>query len=705
MIAAAIVVPIGSSHVHAQAQASAGSATWSQTGSLAEGRKNATATLLQSGKVLVAGGYDTEGRPLASAELYDPQNGTWQVTAGMHIARANHTAVLLRNGTVLVVGGNEYPNTNQTTAEIYDPATGTWPVEYPTPLNISTQGATLTLLQNGRALYAGGTIGTAGAWYIPYVYDPNPADPSHASWTQAGYLTYAHGSHPTATLLTNGEVLLAGGTGGNSSNGGDFQTIDQAAELFDPTSGTWSKAADMHVPRYGHTAALLPNGDVLVAGGIGIDGLSTLSPEATATAELYDPTANTWTLTPPMASQRAFAAAVTLTDGHVLIAGGGSSYYSFSPQASAELYDSTSGTWSSIASMNVPRSSCTLTLLSDGRVLAVGGIDRQVQVGDTLYPEATASAELYGTASASNTAPTVNTLPNATINEGSAYTTSGSFTDPDTGDAWTASVDYGDGSGKQPLTLNADKTFSLSHVYDDNGSYTATVTVTDKAGASGSGTATVMVNNVPPTITNLSGPTQVLTGTKLSYSGIATDPSNADTKAGFTWNWSVDGTAAATGNPASLTFASCGSHTVSATATDKDGGISAPASLTSTVSAYDGAWQPPLYFGQYNVAKAGSVIPVKITVGCNGAPLTGLSPTIQLIQGDVDGTTDTGTNYVATTSVSSADTTGIMRYAAPQYIYNQQVPSAASGTLFTIRVRPFGNNDAADGMYILIKIK
>jgi hypothetical protein len=300
---------------------------------------------------------------------------------------------------------------------------------------------------------------------------------------------------------------------------------------------------------------------------------------------------------------------------------------------------------------------------------------------------------------------TVNPLPNATINEGSAYTASGSFSDPNAGNAWTASVDYGDGSGKQTLALNADKTFNLSHVYDDNGSYPVNVTVTNQAGASGTATATVTVNNVAPTITSLSGPTQVLTGTNPSYNGTATDPSNADTKAGFTWNWSVDGTSVGSGNPKSLSFASCGSHTVSATATDKDGGTSAPASLASTVSANDGAWQPPLYFGQYNVAKAGSVIPVKITVGCNGAPLTGLAPSIQLIKGDVDGTMDTGTNYVTTTSASSADTSGIMRYAAPQYIYNLQVPSAPSGTQFTIRVRPFGDSDPADGMYVLIKIK
>ena len=94
--------------------------TWTVTGSMATGRAEHTATLLSSGKVLVAGG---EGDPniLSSAELYDPVSGTWTGTGSMGTARAYHTATLLASGKVLVVGG-----TDLNSAELYDPASGSW---------------------------------------------------------------------------------------------------------------------------------------------------------------------------------------------------------------------------------------------------------------------------------------------------------------------------------------------------------------------------------------------------------------------------------------------------------------------------------------------------------------------------------------------------------------------------------------------------
>ena len=94
------------------------------------------------------------------------------------------------------------------------------------------------------------------------------------------------------------------------------------------------------------------------------------------------------------------------------------------------------------------------------------------------------------------TAPTVAELATATINEGDTYSTTGSFADPDAGDSWTATVNYGDGSGNQPLVLNADKTFDLSHVYAVHGGFDVTVTVTDSTGLTGTQTTQVTVNNV-----------------------------------------------------------------------------------------------------------------------------------------------------------------------------------------------------------------
>jgi uncharacterized delta-60 repeat protein len=138
-----------------------------------------------------------------------------------------------------------------------------------------------------------------------------------------------------------------------------------------------------------------------------------------------------------------------------------------------------------------------------------------------------------------NVAPTVYVAPGLTLNEGDGFGSSGSFTDPGA-ETWTATVDYGDGGGPQPLALNPDKTFGLGHSYADNGSYTVTVTVTDDEGASGVGTFPVTVNNVAPTATlSNSGPVAENSPVTVAFSD-PYDPSPADTKAGFHYSIALD---------------------------------------------------------------------------------------------------------------------------------------------------------------------
>src|SRR5207245_1853106 len=124
----------------------------------------------------------------------------------------------------------------------------------------------------------------------------------------------------SATLLPTGKVLIAGGTLGAS---GGFATLSEA-ELYDPTTGTFTVTGPMTIPRNGHTATLLPTGNVLIAGG---DNL--------ASAELYDPATGTFTATGPMATVRSGHSAILLPTGKVLIAGGASGGTTFT---SAELY-------------------------------------------------------------------------------------------------------------------------------------------------------------------------------------------------------------------------------------------------------------------------------------------------------------------------------------------------------------------------------
>src|SRR5215211_6346408 len=138
--------------------------------------------------------------------------------------------------------------------------------------------------------------------------------------------------------------------------------------------------------------------------------------------------------------------------------------------------------------------------------------------------------------------------------------------------------------------------------------------------------------------------------------------------------WLVDGVANSfTGNPLDQSFSDCGDHSVSATATDKDGGESA--SVTSdVVSAYEAHFQPPLDEGMYNTVQKGRVVPVKISIGCDGQNLTDLSPAIQLLTGDAADGNQTDADAIETLSSSAADTTGFMRAVDDGYIYNLQVP-------------------------------
>ncbi len=177
----------------------------------------------------------------------------------------------------------------------------------------------------------------------------------------------------TATLLPDGKVLVAGGfaEGGRSLAG---------AEVFDPATNTFAFAGNMNATRSGHTATLLPNGKVLIAGGYNGSYL--------ASAEVYDPAARTFTPTGRMITARSGHIATLLNDGKVLLAGGVGVGWTF--LADAELFDSTANTFTETGGMTTARESHTATLLKDGRVLISGG-HKGRRAAITIY----ASTEIY----------------------------------------------------------------------------------------------------------------------------------------------------------------------------------------------------------------------------------------------------------------------------------------------------------------------
>ena len=242
--------------------------------------------------------------------------------------------------------------------------TVTWPVTRYV-VKASSPGGSMTAIL-GIAVRAAGTFRPAAGTAIP------------------------RGGH-TATLLGNGQVLVAGGAWDEANPGvwdpdtGAFTPTPMPAEIFDPATGTWAPTPRMVAARWNHTATQLRDGRVLVTGGLGYELGFIWNP--VASTEIFDPATGTWSPAAPMHTARFFHAAVALPDGRVLVSGGWELVFS---EASVEIYDPASDAWTLAASMHAARVGHTATLLPDGRVLVVGG------AGDEGWPLA---AEVFDEAS------------------------------------------------------------------------------------------------------------------------------------------------------------------------------------------------------------------------------------------------------------------------------------------------------------------
>jgi len=293
--------------------------------------------------------------------------GSFSATGAMNQSRSAHQAVLLGTGQVLVVGGA----TSALTGELYNPDLGTFSLAVNTMEEPRREWLTATLLGNTQVLVAGG-LGSTAALASAELFDP-----SLGTFTTTGSMTLARYGH-SATLLTSGKVLICGGG-------------DASAELYTPSTGTFSATGTMGLGRSYHTATRLGNGKVLIVGG------QLASDSATAAAELYDPAAGTFSSTGSLGTLRRGHTATLLMDGTVLITGGGVDNSGTGIHSSAELYNPTSGTFTSVGSLKAAREGHTATLLASGKVLITGGYKGG---GSTGY---LASAELYDPTSRSFT--------------------------------------------------------------------------------------------------------------------------------------------------------------------------------------------------------------------------------------------------------------------------------------------------------------
>ena len=486
---------------------------WQSGASLITPTINATETLLANGLVLVAGGEDFVGgvaTPLTTAELYSPTTGTWTATGSLNTPRFNASAVLLNNGNVLIAGGENIVSgvsTPLASAELYNPSSGLWTTTgaIPVPVNTGMFNSTLTLLSSGKALIAGGESINAGVTTTlstSYVF--NPAGTWVATTTNLQTAAYSG----TATLLANGDVIMIGGESVSSG----VSTALPNLQLYNPATGingSWSSpSATLPTAAFGATGSLLSNGEVLFAGGETIaSGIIT----PLATAYLYNPSADTLTATGSLTKARYDAGAAVLSSGSVLVAGGigsdgGSQNVALS---SAEIYDPSSGTWSATGSLTDAQSDEILIKLANGNVVVAAGTSSSNAPVSNLETFLTGTAPAITTAAAatftvgasgSYTVSATGT-PTPTFTESGLLPTGVTFTDQGSGSALLSGTPGSTSASSYSFTITAANTTGLSatqsFVLTVNAAPTASTTTT----IASTSTTTTVASTTPTTTT------------------------------------------------------------------------------------------------------------------------------------------------------------------------------------------------------------
>jgi len=355
-------------------------------GDMSVARFGHTGTLLNNGRVLVAGGTDDSTH---SGELFDPATGGFEsVNGGMIHVRTGHGAALLPDGKVLIAGGGDSKGVLFETAELYDPATQVFNATG--DLSQARTYATATLLPGGKVLIAGGQDSQGKLLSTSELYDP-----ATGTFSATGNMHSPRAEH-TATLLPNGKVLLVGGSDETSS-----------AELFDPSTGLFTTTGSLGQARTHHTATLLQGGKVLVLGGtqVMMPGGGGAAPAAVSldSVEVYDPTSGKFQTVGKLAAARDSHSATLLPSGAVLVGGGyvhgfdGDAQPYFETMFQAELIDPATFASMPAASLEQARAEHVATLLNNGQILVTGGRfgSQELCCNPKPHISSLASSELY----------------------------------------------------------------------------------------------------------------------------------------------------------------------------------------------------------------------------------------------------------------------------------------------------------------------
>jgi Bacterial Ig-like domain (group 2)/IPT/TIG domain/Beta-propeller repeat/Galactose oxidase, central domain len=616
------------------------------TGNLNTARSGQTATVLNNGMVLLAGGFDANSNALASAELYNPSTGTFGATGNLITARANQTASVLNNGMVLVAGGFDSNFNTLASAELYDPSTGAFTATG----NLGTARAfhTASVLNTGMVLVAGGNSG--GAMSSAELYNPLTG-----TFAPTGNLNTARWFH-TANLLNNGAVLVAGGLDSSGN-------VLGVAELYNSTTGSFTTTGTLVTPRFAHTATLLDNGQVLLAGGLDTND------NVLAAAELYNPATGNFTSTGSMIVAGEPTAAL-LGNGMVLLLDGWSNAGNVANVLNtAELYDPVAGSFVATGNLNVAHYLPTETLLSNGDILVAGGSNNTSTplAAVELYQPATLTPANLGSIALSPAGPSV---PLGSVQ---SFTATGTFGDSST--QTLASVTWSSSNNAVAGVTNDVSNHGTAHPLAVGS------TTINACTGSVCGSTTMTVGS--PTLVSITiSPANITVNTGLTVqfdaAGTFTDGTTADLTSTVTWSCSSPNVASisssgfATGVSAGIATIQASSGSVVA----QTNLIVAPPALVSiaisptTATIPSGANQQYLVSGTYN---DGSVRDVTGLVAWSSSP-SGIATVSMtgLATGTSQGTTALTATFESISGSSS------LNVGSPALLSLSITPNAAS---------------------------
>ncbi len=322
--------------------------TWKTWDTMSSARSGASAVLLSDGRVLIAGGSDSNG-PVNSVDLFGA-DGRFSSAQPMNSPRSSYAATILQDGRVLVTGGINSGGGISNSAEIYDPSADAWTLLSSVMVD-ARSGHTASLLQDGRVLLAGGE-NSGGAVSSAEIFDP-----ANNNFSSAGTMSSPRMNHG-ASVLPDGRVLVIGGSDGTNP----LNTSD----IYDPSSGSISAGPNLSVARTAASVSPTLDGRVIVIGGN--NGSTDL-----ASAEIFDPATGQFTLSSSsLVTARSGQQSFLLPKNNSIFVLGGTS--AGSDLNSAELYYPWADTFQATGSMSVARPGVAGSFLSlDGRLLAAGG--------------------------------------------------------------------------------------------------------------------------------------------------------------------------------------------------------------------------------------------------------------------------------------------------------------------------------------------